>query len=117
LSLVISLSIVVIGYVGTSAALTLMVPWNTIEVASPFPSAFNDRGLNWAKYVISIGALAAMTAALLAALLVVPRYLYAMARDGLLIPVFEDVNQTSKVCYYVQILFIVVQHRLLKSLR
>ena len=102
MSLVISLSVVVFGYVGSSAALTLMVPWDTIQVASPFPSAFNARGLNWAKYVISVGALAAMTAALLSALLVVPRYLYAMARDGLLMSLFENVNQTTKVnCFCV----------------
>ena len=97
LSLLISLSAVVLGYVAVSSALTLMIPYNQINIASPFSSAFHARGLEWAKYVISVGALAGMTAALLSALLVVPRYLYAMARDGLLMNFFENVNKTTKV--------------------
>ncbi len=42
---------------GSSAALTLMMPYQLTDVAAPFPVAFAYRGLNWGKYVIAIGAL------------------------------------------------------------
>ncbi|CAK8684396.1 unnamed protein product [Clavelina lepadiformis] len=97
LSLLISLSVVVVAYVGVSTALTLMVPWDLISVSSPFPNAYHFRGWDWAGYVVSIGALAAMTAAMLSALLVIPRYLYAMARDGLLWRFLDVVNDDTGV--------------------
>ena len=93
----IALFLVVVAYVGASASLTLMVPWYNISVSSPFPSAYAYRGWHWAQYIVSIGALAAMTATLTATMLVVPRYLYAMARDGLLLVQCGKVNEKSGV--------------------
>ncbi|XP_076811393.1 cationic amino acid transporter 4-like [Clavelina lepadiformis] len=97
LSLLISLSVTVLAYTGASSALTLMVPYDTISVESPFPSAYKARGWGWARYLVSVGALAAMTTALLSAMLVVPRYIYAMARDGLIIKFFTKVNKKTAV--------------------
>ena len=51
--------------VGSSAALTLMMPFTETDVAAPFPHAFAYRGLNWAKYVIAIGALFGIITSLL----------------------------------------------------
>ena len=50
---------------GSSAALTLMMPFTETDVAAPFPHAFAYRGLNWAKYVIAIGALFGIITSLL----------------------------------------------------
>ena len=85
------------AYVGGSAALTLMVPYTTISVTAPFPTAYADCGLNWAKYIVTIGALAAMLACLLAILFVVPRYLLAMSRDGLLWKFLGKVHPSTQV--------------------
>ena len=87
-----------VAYVGGSASLTLMVPWNTISTTAPFPTAYADRGMYWAKYIITVGALAAMLACLLAILFVVPRYLLAMSRDGLLWEFLGRVNPNTQVC-------------------
>lgn len=100
LSLFIGIMFVFIAYIGTTSSLTLMVPYQNISVTSPFPSAYIYRGWNWAQYLVSIGALAAMTAALFSALLVVPRYLYAMARDGLLLIQIGEVNEKTGVSNY-----------------
>ena len=49
------MGMVTLLYVGTSASLTLMVPYVDVDVAAPFPAAFAQRGLNWAKVIIAIG--------------------------------------------------------------
>uniref|UniRef100_H2ZJP6 Cationic amino acid transporter C-terminal domain-containing protein n=1 Tax=Ciona savignyi TaxID=51511 RepID=H2ZJP6_CIOSA len=95
LALLISICVAALAYVGASAALTLMVPWYDIVISAPFPAAYAQRGWNWAKYVVSIGALAAMSTSIVTALVVVPRYVYAMASDGLIMPWFNTVNKTT----------------------
>ena len=92
-----SLTGVAVAYVSASASLTLMVPWYNISATSAFSTAYEDRGWQWAQYVVSVGALAAMIATLTSMLLLVPRYLYAMARDGLLISLCGKVNERSGV--------------------
>ena len=98
MSLGIAVSIVMAAYVGGAASLTLMVPYYDIDPLTPFPSAYEMRGVEWAKYVISVGALAAMLACLLVILFVAPRYLLAMSRDGLLWSFLGRVHPTTQVC-------------------
>ena len=97
LSLLIAISSVVVSFVGASGALTLIVSWEEVSVNTPFPSAYATRGWYWAKYVVSIGALAAMVTCLLSVLFVIPRYLLAMARDGLLWHFFTILNPKTQV--------------------
>uniref|UniRef100_F6XYD9 Cationic amino acid transporter C-terminal domain-containing protein n=1 Tax=Ciona intestinalis TaxID=7719 RepID=F6XYD9_CIOIN len=99
LSLLISVIVVVISYVGGSAALTLMVPWYDVSVTAPFPAAYQNRGWAWAQYIVSIGALAAMLTCLLSIMYVVPRYLLAMSRDGLLFQNLQKISERTKVPY------------------
>lgn len=44
--------------------------------------------------------MAAMTTSALTAMFVVPRYMMAMARDGLLMKCFANVNEDTKVSSY-----------------
>jgi hypothetical protein len=44
-----------------SAVLTLMIPYYKIDSNAAFAAAFEYRGIEWAKDVVSVGALAAMT--------------------------------------------------------
>ncbi|XP_077971119.1 cationic amino acid transporter 4-like isoform X1 [Styela clava] len=97
LSLLIGLSVVATAYVGASASLTYMIPYNMIYDLAPFPNAYIQYGWNWARYIVSIGALAAMTTAMLTSLFTVPRYFLAMSRDGLLMEIFARVNEKTKV--------------------
>jgi basic amino acid/polyamine antiporter, APA family len=79
-----SLLICTVLYVAVAAVLTGMVPTSEIQVKAPVSQAFARRGLYFADFVISIGALTGMTSVLLVTLLGQPRILLAMARDGLL---------------------------------
>ena len=71
------LPIGIMGSLGVCAALyalmclviTGMVPTPDIDVDAPFALAFRDRGMAWAESVISFGAVAAITTALLSSLM------------------------------------------------
>uniref|UniRef100_F6YP51 Cationic amino acid transporter C-terminal domain-containing protein n=1 Tax=Ciona intestinalis TaxID=7719 RepID=F6YP51_CIOIN len=95
LALLISISVAAVAYISASASLTLMVPWYDISITAPFPTAYAQRGWVWAKYVVSLGALAAMSTTVIAAMIVVPRYFYAMSNDGLIMPWFKRVNEKT----------------------
>ena len=71
---------------------TGMTPSRDIDVEAPFAVAFKARGMGWAESVISLGALAAITTALLSSLMGQPRVYMAMARDGLLPAWFAKVH-------------------------
>ena len=45
-------------------ALTLMVPFKQIDIDAALPDAFAQHNLNWAKYLVAIGALTGMTTSL-----------------------------------------------------
>jgi len=94
---IVSMSAVTVGYILVSAALTLMVPYWTISTSAALPEAFSSIGLNWAKYVVSIGALCGMTTTLFGSLFSLPRCMYAMATDGLIFSFLGSVNQKTQV--------------------
>ena len=77
-SIVTSLMIIMSLYVATSIVLTLMVPYTELDVNAPLASAFDNVGLNWAKILISIGALSGLTTSLLAAIIPLPRIVFSM---------------------------------------
>ncbi|ACO67941.1 amino acid-polyamine-organocation family, partial [Micromonas commoda] len=90
----------ILGSLGVCAALyaamclvvTGMTPSRDIDVEAPFAVAFKARGMAWAESVISLGALAAITTALLSSLMGQPRVYMVMARDGLLPKWFAAVH-------------------------
>ncbi len=89
-----SLGICALLYAAMAAVITGMVPTADIDVQAPFAVAFRDRGMPWAESLISFGALAAITTALLSSLMGQPRVYMAMARDGLLPRWFGEVHAT-----------------------
>ncbi|XP_012282383.1 cationic amino acid transporter 4 [Orussus abietinus] len=92
-----SMAIVTCGYVMVSGVLTLVVPYWEIDPTAALPEAFSSRGIYWAKYVISVGALCGMTTTLFGSLFSLPRTMYAMATDGLLFGFLGRVNQRTQV--------------------
>jgi APA family basic amino acid/polyamine antiporter len=79
-----SLLICTVLYIGVTAVLTGMVPYDKIDINAPVSNAFKQVGLPWAQFLISLGAIAGITSVLLVLMLSQPRVLLAMARDGLL---------------------------------
>ncbi|XP_023244973.1 cationic amino acid transporter 4-like [Copidosoma floridanum] len=92
-----SMAIVTIGYVLVGAALTLVEPYSRISRTAALPEAFDARGLPWARYVISVGALCGMTTTLFGSLFSLPRTMYAMASDGLLFGFLARVSKRTQV--------------------
>lgn len=93
----VSMTVVTVGYVCVSAALTLMVPWPEINPASALAAAFESHGVTWARILVSLGALAGMTTSLFGALFSLPRGVYAMAQDGLLFKFLARVNEKTQL--------------------
>ncbi|XP_032237945.2 probable cationic amino acid transporter isoform X3 [Nematostella vectensis] len=97
LAIVISLLTCFCAYFGVSATVTLIIPYNQLDYGAALPKAFARRGAYFAQYVIAIGALCGMTAAINGGLFPLPRLLYAMSSDGLLFKMFSYVSKRTEV--------------------
>jgi len=76
---VISLTVCCVAYMGVAAAVTLMVPFQSIDVDAPLSAAFQARGISWAQYLIGVGAIAGLSTSLAASLFPLPRIVYSIA--------------------------------------
>lgn len=83
IGIITSLVLCTVLYIIMAAVITGMVPYHNINIDAPVSDAFRQVGLQWARFVVSIGAVAGITSVLLVMMLSQPRVLLAMARDGL----------------------------------
>jgi len=88
IGIIVSLVLCTVLYIAVAAVLTGMVRYDQISIDAPVSQAFAQRGLTWAQFLISLGALTGITSVLLVLMLSQPRVLLAMARDGLVPPGF-----------------------------
>jgi amino acid transporter len=84
IAIIITLTVVACSYLSVSAILTLMMPYYALDQDQPFTMAFNYVGLNWATYVVNIGAIISLTTCLYASMFPMPRVVYSLASDGLI---------------------------------
>ncbi|XP_015185930.1 PREDICTED: cationic amino acid transporter 2 [Polistes dominula] len=84
IAIVASLTVVFLAYFGVSAVLTMVLPYYEQNPDAPFPHLFEVIGWDWAKWIVSIGAICGLCASLLGAMFPLPRIIYAMASDGLI---------------------------------
>lgn len=84
-------------YMLVSAVIVGIVPYYAMNPDTPISSAFADNGLHWAMYIVTAGAVAALSSTLMGSLLPQPRILMAMARDGLLPAFFSKLNEKTSV--------------------
>jgi len=84
LSIIASLVICTILYIAVTAVLTGMIHYDQLDTNAPVSNAFKQKGLIWAQFLISLGALAGITSVVLVSISSQARILLAMARDGLL---------------------------------
>jgi APA family basic amino acid/polyamine antiporter len=89
-----SLGICAALYVGVAAVMTGMVSYRHLDVANPITVALAQAGpdLAWLVPIVGVGAILGLASAVLSSLLGQSRIFYAMARDGLLPPLFLRVH-------------------------
>jgi cationic amino acid transporter 1 len=93
----ISLLLCCLLYMMVSVVIVGLVPYYAMDPDTPISSAFSSHGIQWAAYLINLGAVMALCSALMGSILPQPRILMAMARDGLLPSYFSYVNQRTQV--------------------
>lgn len=84
-------------YMMVSVVIVGLVPYYAMDPDTPISSAFASHGMQWAAYIITVGAVTALCSTLMGSILPQPRILMAMARDGLLPSFFSDVNKRTQV--------------------
>lgn len=63
---------------------------------APFAKLFESYGWTAMRWVISIGAICALTSTMMGCIFYLPRVLYAMANDGLMFKFFAKINKKTK---------------------
>eukprot|EP00298_Acanthocystis_sp_HF-20_P002331 c12752_g1_i1.p1 GENE.c12752_g1_i1~~c12752_g1_i1.p1 ORF type:complete len:560 (+),score=241.60 c12752_g1_i1:32-1711(+) len=80
-------------YIFTAAALTLMIPYTSINKNAPLSDAFSQRDMEWVSILIAFGAFTGITSALLVGILSQMRVWLSLAQDGLIPEIFAQVNE------------------------
>ena len=57
----VTLCVCTVVYLCVSVVVSLMIPYYLIHIEAPFPSAFSYVGYDWAKYIVSIGAIISLS--------------------------------------------------------
>jgi len=92
-------TLVIVTILHTLAALALvgMQPYGLISETSGFPSAFEYNGVEWAAQVAAAGEVLTLPVVVLIGLMAQPRLGHALARDGLLPPLFGEVDDRGNI--------------------
>ncbi len=96
IGILVSLAVCTVIYVVVSGLLTGIVPYHTLNVASPVADSLLRIGYPWAAAFIAAGAIAGLTTVMLVLYSGLTRVFLAMSRDGLLPPVFSAVNKNTQ---------------------
>src|SRR5687768_1117363 len=91
-----SLAICTLLYIVVALVLTGIVPYTSLNVPDPIAVGIDATGLSWLKPLVKLGAIAGLSSVILVMVMAQPRIFYAMARDGLLPPVFKKIHPKFK---------------------
>ncbi|KAL5731765.1 DNA-binding transcription factor cat8 [Ranunculus cassubicifolius] len=87
-----SMSLITVVYCVMALSLSMMVKYTEMDVNAAFSVAFKNIGMNWATYVVAIGALKGMTTGLMVGALGQGRYTTQIARTHMIPPCFARVH-------------------------
>ncbi|KAJ9514374.1 hypothetical protein QJQ45_012299 [Haematococcus lacustris] len=94
-----AVSIITVLYTMVCVTLSLMVPNSAIDANAAFASAFDTVGMQWAKYVVCIGAVLGIFTTVFMALLGAARILTGCSRERMLPPIFAWVSKSRQTPY------------------
>lgn len=92
IGLIASLTFCTIIYIIVSGLLTGVVHYTELNVSQPVAFALSKIGYTWSSTLVATGVLAGLVTVLLVLLYGLTRILFAMSRDGLISPIFSEVN-------------------------
>ncbi|KAG2491461.1 hypothetical protein HYH03_010247 [Edaphochlamys debaryana] len=84
LGILLSLAACTAIYVLMAAAVTGMVPAQSLDATAPFARAFKDAGLRWAPPVVAVGAIASVANTVVTTLFAAARMVMLLGRQGAL---------------------------------
>lgn len=101
-----SLFVCTVLYISVALVLTGIIKYTELGVPDPIAKAIDSlgSGVAWLRPIIKIGAIAGLSSVILVMMLGQPRIFYAMARDGLLPPVFGHVHHRFRTPWLATIL-------------
>ncbi|XP_057303342.1 cationic amino acid transporter 2-like [Hydractinia symbiolongicarpus] len=97
ISMIGTITICFLAYFGVSASVTLLVPYTDLHDSSAVATAFHQRGLGFMGYLIGVGATMGLLGCTLMSMIPLPRLLYAMSQDGMVMKFFSKVNDRTGV--------------------
>ena len=96
-AILIELLIVTVVYCGAAVGTVSLIPFSEIDLRAPIPSAFEYQGVTWARYLVTIGPIIAITNLSILGLYSGSRIAYRMAEDGLLMKQFAYISSRTQV--------------------
>ena len=94
-----SLLVCTILYIGVSAVLTGIVPYQQLNVADPMAVAVDKIGLGWFAFLIKVGAILGLSSVMMVLIYGQTRIFYVMGRDGLIPEFFCTVHKKFQTPY------------------
>ncbi|RZC43644.1 hypothetical protein C5167_036603 [Papaver somniferum] len=90
-----SMSFIICVYCALSVTLCLMQSYAVIDISAPFSLAFQAVGMNWAKYLVAVGAVIGMSTNLLANIIGQARYFTHIGRTHMAPPWLAAINEKT----------------------
>ncbi|GAB1605932.1 cationic amino acid transporter 3-like [Argonauta hians] len=95
-SIVTTLIICFVLYFGVAMAITLAYPWYQLQERAALPRAYEARHIFGSNYVIGIGGMLGLSAALLGCIYSISRIIYSMADDHILFKCLSYISRITK---------------------